>query len=130
TVTCADGTTWTAAYRLATTLTDPRRHKAATLIRLYHERWEHEVTYLALRHSLLKGRVLRSGDPVGLRQELWALLTVYQLLRIAMVTAIETVPGADPDRAGFTTALTTAQDLLIKAQGILDDQPIDLIGQI
>jgi hypothetical protein len=130
TVTCADGTTWTAAYRLATTLTDPRLHPAEPLIRLYHERWEHEVTYLALRHTLLKGRVLRSHDPVGLRQELWALLTVYQLLRIAMVTAIETVPGADPDRAGFTTALTTAQDLLIKAEGILDHQPIDLIGDI
>jgi hypothetical protein len=130
TVTCADGTTWTADYRLATTLIDHRHHRAEALIRLYHERWEHEVTYLALRHTLLKGRVLRSGDPVGLRQELWALLTVYQLLRIAMVTAIETVPGADPDRAGFTIALTTAQDLLIKAEGILEDQPIDLIGQI
>jgi hypothetical protein len=130
TVTCADGTTWTACYRLATTLTDHRRYKAETLIRLYHDRWEHEVAYLALRHTLLKGRVLRSADPIGLRQELWALLTVYQLLRIAMVTAIETLPGADPDRAGFTTALTTAQDLLIKAEGILEDTSIDLVGDI
>jgi len=130
TVTCADGTTWTAVYRLATTLTDHRRHRAETLIRLYHERWEHEVTYLALRHTLLKGRVLRSNDPVGLRQELWALLTVYQLLRIAMVTAIESLPGADPDRGGFTTALHTAQDLLVNAENILEDQPIDLIGDI
>jgi Insertion element 4 transposase N-terminal/Transposase DDE domain len=130
TVTCADGTRWTARYRLATTLTDHRRHPAKDLIALYHERWEHEVTYLALRHTLLKGRVLRSRDPIGLRQELWALLTIYQLLRIAMVTAIETLPGADPDRAPFTTALRTAQDLLINADGILDDEPIDLLGRI
>ncbi|MCW2938571.1 MAG: hypothetical protein JWN00_1556 [Actinomycetia bacterium] len=100
TVTCADGTTWTAVYRLATTFTDHRRYRAETLIALYHEQWEHEVTYLALRHTLLKGRVLRSRDPVGLRQELWALLTVYQLLRIAMVTAIETVPAPTPTPTG------------------------------
>lgn len=100
------------------------------MIRLYHERWEYEVTYLALRHTLLKGHVLRSRDEVGLRQELWALLTVYQLLRIAMVTAIETLPGADPDRGPFTTALRTAQDLLVNAEGILDDEPIDLTGRI
>jgi hypothetical protein len=130
TVTCADGTRWTARYRLATTLTDHRRYPAKALIGLYHERWEHEVAYLALRHTLLKGRVLRSRDPVGLRQELWALLTVYQLLRIAMVTAIETLPGADPDRAPFTTALHTAQNLLANAEGVLEDQPIDLLGRI
>jgi len=29
----------TGAYRLVTTLTDPRTHPAAELIRLYHERW-------------------------------------------------------------------------------------------
>lgn len=130
TVTCADGTTWSATYRLATTLTDHRRHQARTLIDLYHQRWEHEVAYLALRHTLLKGRVLRSRDPVGLRQELWALLTVYQLLRTAMVIAVETVPGLDPDRASFTTALNTAQNLLVNAHNVLADKPTDLIGDI
>jgi len=41
---------------------------------------------------------------------MWALLTLYQALRRAIVTAIETRPGTDPDpdRASFTTALTTA----------------------
>jgi hypothetical protein len=47
-----------------------------------------------------------------------------------MVTAIETQPGTDPDRAPFTTALRTAQDLLINAEGVLEDQPIDLLGRI
>jgi hypothetical protein len=39
TVTCADGTTYTGCYRLATTLRDHRRYPAAALIRLYHQRW-------------------------------------------------------------------------------------------
>jgi hypothetical protein len=119
TVTCADGTTYTGGYRLATTLADHRRYPAAALIRLYHERWEHESTYLALRHTLLEGRVLRSADPAGLEQEIWALLALYQALRRAMVTAIETVPGTDPDRASFTAALQTAAQTLIQADGIL-----------
>ena len=34
-----------------------------------------------------------------LEQETRALLTLYQLLRMAMATAIETRPGTDPDRA-------------------------------
>src|SRR6266568_1036947 len=53
--------------------------------------WEHEVAYLALRHTLLNGRVLRSGDPAGLEQEIWALLALYQALRRAMVTAVGAV---------------------------------------
>ena len=92
TVTCADGTTYAGSYRLATTLRDHRRYPAAALIARCHERWEHEAAYLALRHTLLEGRVLRSGDPAGLEQELWALLARCQALRRAMVTAIETRP--------------------------------------
>jgi hypothetical protein len=119
TVTCADGTTYSGPYRLATTLLDHRAYPGPALIRLYHERWEHETAYLALRHTLLQGRVLRSGDPPGLEQELWALLALYQALRRAMVTAIETVPGTDPDRASFTTALQTTTQTLIQAQGVI-----------
>jgi hypothetical protein len=62
------------------------------------------------------------------------LLTLYQLLRTAMVEAIETRPGLDPDRASFTTALLTARDQLITAQGI-DPHPatasaVDRLGMI
>ena len=119
TVTCADGTSYTGRYRLATTLLDHRRYPAMALIRLYHERWEHEVAYLALRHTLLGGRVLRSQDRPGLEQEIWALLALYQALRRAMVTAAETVPGTDPDRASFTIALETARQTLTRAAGVI-----------
>src|ERR1035441_7983546 len=118
-VTLADGTRYCGRYRLATTLTDFRRYPAAALIRLYHERWEHEVAYLALRHTLLQGRVLRSEDPVGLEQEIWALLALYQAIRREMVLAAETVPGTDPDRASFTIALQPAIDTVTEADGVI-----------
>ena len=126
----ADGTRVADCYRLITTLTDHRRYPADALVRLYHERWEIESAYLALRHTLLDGRVLRSGDRPGIEQELWALLTLYQLLRMAMVTAVETRPGTNPDRASFTTALETARDQLTAAQGICPAGPADLPGGI
>ena len=109
---------------------DHRRFPAAAVVRLYHERWEIESAYFALRHTLLQGRVLRSGDRPGLEQETWALLMLYQLLRMAMVAAIETRPGTDPDRASFTTALEAAKDQLTAAAGICPDGPADLPGAI
>ena len=130
TVTGADGSRVRDSYRLITTLMDHRRFPAAAVVRLYHERWEIESAYFALRHTLLEGRVLRSGDRPGLEQETWALLTLYQLLRMAMVTAIETRPGTDPDRASFTTALEAAKDQLTNAAGICPDGPADLTGAI
>lgn len=125
-----DGSSVRDSYRLITTLLDHHRYPADALVELYHERWEIESAYLALRHTLLDGHVLRSGDQPGLEQELWALLTVYQLLRMAMVTAVETCPGTDPDRASFTTALQTARDQLTAARGICPDGPADLLGVI
>ena len=116
TVTCHDGTTYGGVYRLATTLLDHRAYPADALMTLYHERWQHEITYLALRHTLLQGRVLRSGDPAGIEQEMWALLAVYQALRTAVTDAVQSVPGTDPDRASWQIAVETAQNLLTTAQ--------------
>lgn len=45
-----------------------------------------------------------------------------------MVTAVETRPGVDPDRASFTTALETARSELTAARGIHPDEPADLLG--
>jgi hypothetical protein len=129
TVTCHDGTTYGGIYRLATTLLDHRACPAAALITLYHERWQHEITYLALRHTLLTGRVLRSHDPEGLRQEMRALLALYQALRIAITDAIATVPGTDPDRASYQIAVDTAQTLATGACNVITS-PADLTGSI
>ena len=122
--------THTGDYRLMTTLLNPCTHPAAELIRQYHERWEIETAYLELKSSILGGRVLRARTPDGVRQEVYALLSVYQLLRTAMVDATDSQPGTDPDRASFTTALNTARDQLVHAAGVIADTVIDLVGAI
>ncbi len=129
TVICHDGTRYGGTYRLATTLLDHRAYPAEALSRLYHERWEHEISYLALRHTLLQGRVLRSGDPAGLEQEMWGLLALYQALRIAITDAVLAVPGTDPDRASYQLAVETAQNLVTTA-GNITGPPGDLTGDI
>ncbi|WP_327360046.1 IS4 family transposase [Streptomyces sp. NBC_01296] len=121
TVTCADGTVFAGSYRLVTTLTDARRYPAAALTDLYHQRWEHESAYYALRHTIMNGRVLRSEDPAGVGQEMWALLALYQALRAVMVEAAESLPGTDPDRCCFTVALQTARDQVIQAAAVITD---------
>jgi hypothetical protein len=130
TMTGSDGSRVHDHYRLITTLLDHLQFPADALIQLYHERWEIEFAYLALRHTLLDGHVLRSGDQAGREQEIWALLTLYQLLRMAMVTAVASCPGTDPDRASFTTARETARQELTTARGICPQGPPDLPGAI
>jgi hypothetical protein len=128
-VTTSAGTR-TSGYRLITTLLDPHTHPGAELITLYHQRWEIETAYLELKSSILGGRVLRARTPDGIDQELHALLTVYQLLRTAMVDATDSRPGLDPDRASFTTALNTARNQLTNAANVIADTVIDLVGAI
>ena len=120
----------TSGYRLITTLLDARTHPASELIKLYHCRWEVETAYLEIKSSILGGRVLRARTPDGIDQEVYALLTVYQVLRTAMTDATDSQPDTSPERASFTTALTTARDQLTQAAGVIADTVIDLVGAI
>ena len=63
TVTGADGSRVRDGYRLITTLMDHRRFPAAAVVRLYHERWEIESAYFALRHTLLERPCAALGRP-------------------------------------------------------------------
>jgi hypothetical protein len=74
--------------------------------------------------------VLRSRDRADAEQELWALLTVCQLIRMAMTAATGSVPGTDPDRASFTVALETAREQVTAARGITDSGDLVDIGRI
>jgi hypothetical protein len=49
---------------------------------------------------------------------------------MAMVTAVETRPGTDPDRASFTSALEAAREELTAARGVCPAGPADLPGVI
>jgi hypothetical protein len=120
----------TGVYRLVTTLLEPRHYPAFELVRLYHERWEIETAYLELKSTILGGRVLRARTPAGVRQEVYALLVTYQILRTAMCDATNSTPDVDPDRASFTIALHAARDQLVQAAGVIAGTAIDLVGVI
>jgi hypothetical protein len=126
----ANGVRRTGHYRLITTLLDHHRYPAGQLITLYHQRWEIETAYLEMKSTILNGRVLRSRTPTGIEQEIYALLITYQILRTAMIDATDSIPGTDPDRASFTSALNTARDLVVQAASIIADTVIDLVGAI
>ncbi|MEU9965133.1 IS4 family transposase [Streptomyces malaysiensis] len=115
TVTTADGRQHTSTVRLITTLLDPGRHPAAELAELYHQRWEIETAYYGLKVTLRgPDRVLRSHTVQGVEQEIYALLTVFQLTRTAIHDTAH-IAGLDPDRLSFAIAVRTARHTVITA---------------
>ncbi len=109
----AGGQARTETYRLVTSMLDPAEGTAATLMGVYHQRWEVETAFRELKSTLLGGRVLRSKTVLLVEQEIYALLIVEQVLRTVMSEATNAVPGVDPDRASFTVALETARDTVL-----------------
>jgi hypothetical protein len=86
---------------LVTTITDRRRAPAAVLARAYHERWEHETGNKQLKTYLRgPGKILRSGSPDMVRQELWGYLLTHYAISALICTAA-TAAGIDPDRVKF-----------------------------
>jgi hypothetical protein len=106
TVASAGGGTRDEHYRLVTTLLDPSAAPARVLAAAYACRWAVETALAELKTYLRggPGTVLRSGDPAGARQEMWAFLVIYQAIRI-MICAAAAGAGLDPGRVSFTTAL-------------------------
>ena len=60
---------------------------------------------------------------------MWALLALYQALRIAITDAVATAPGTDPDRASYQVAVETAQTLVTGARNVATGAG-DLTGEI
>lgn len=130
TVTLPDGTVRAESYRLITTLLRPDQAPAAALVRLYHQRWQIETAYCELKSTILGGRVLRAKTAAGVTQEIYALLTCYQILRTAMTDATNSNRDLAPDRASFTIALLAARDQIVTARRRVDQTGTDLIGLI
>ncbi len=96
-------------YRLITTILDPERAPAAELPALYPQRWESETVLDELKtHQRGPGLVLRSKDPDGVRQEVWAHLLVHYAIRTLMHQAALQAE-VDPDRLSFTRSLHIAR---------------------
>jgi len=116
TVTAEDGTVRTERYRLVTTLLDHCRHPAGQLAGGYAWRWAAETGFAEFKTYLRgPGRILRSRTPELARQELWAYLVIYQVIRA--VTCLAAVgAGLDPDRISFTAALHAVRRTLALAR--------------
>jgi hypothetical protein len=103
-------------FRLITTLTDPAQAPARELAELYHQRWQIETLFAAIKTTQRGGAgvILRSHHPDGVRQELWAMLCTYHALRGLMATAADT-SGTSPLQISFTRALHAARRSLAHA---------------
>jgi hypothetical protein len=91
---------------LMTTLLDATLYPAMDLIILYHERWEHELTFDEQKthqdpKRVTKSAQLRSETPMGVIQEIYALSLAHFVIRSLMFEAAATV-RLDPDRLSFT----------------------------
>jgi hypothetical protein len=74
-------------HRLLTTLLDPQLDPVLTLIGLYHERWEQELTIDELKTHQRERPVLRSQTPAGVVQEIYGLMLAHYLVRVLMQEA-------------------------------------------
>ena len=121
TVTAGDGGTRAQRYRLITTLADWRAFPAADLAAAYARRWAAETGFRELKTALRgPGRALRGRTPALARQELWALLAIYQAIRTLIARAAAGA-GLDPGRISFTAALDAVRRTAGTDPGALGD---------
>jgi hypothetical protein len=98
-----------ALITLVTTITDWQAAPAPALAGAYHERWQHEIANAQVKTVLRgPGRILRSGSPNLVRQEIWGyLLTAWAVS--ALVSDAAAAAWTDPGRVSFTRAVRIAR---------------------
>lgn len=97
-------------HRLVTTLLDIEIAPAYEVACAYYQRWEIEVTIDEVdTHLRINQRPVRSKKPVGVIQELYAVLVAHFIIRSLMLRAAHSL-GTDPDRLSFTHALEVFRD--------------------
>jgi hypothetical protein len=95
-------------FCLVTSLLDPEEHPALDLACCYPDRWGCETVIGRHKTDMGEGQpVLRSKDPEGVMQEMWALFAVYQAL-CKMIGTGATAMGIPPARISFPHALAAA----------------------
>jgi Insertion element 4 transposase N-terminal/Transposase DDE domain len=97
-------------FCLVTDLLDPQEYPALDLACCYPARWGCETVIGHHKTGMGEGQpVLRSKDPAGVEQEMWALFAVYQA--ICKITGIgAAAAGIPPGKISFPHALAAATD--------------------
>jgi hypothetical protein len=97
-------------FALVTDLLDPETHPALDLACAYPMRWECETVIGHHKTDMGQGMaVLRSKDPEGVAQEMWALFAVYQAIHTLIGAAVDAV-GIPPDQISFPHVLAAVTD--------------------
>lgn len=104
------GATTSELFCLATTLLDPNRWPIEDFPTLYQQRWRVETLFDAVKTDLRGGPEIltRSHSPDGARQEIWALLCLYQALAQLIGDAAKH-HHIDPGRISFLRARNAAR---------------------
>jgi Insertion element 4 transposase N-terminal/Transposase DDE domain len=97
-------------FALVTDLLDPEAYPALDLACAYPMRWQCETVIGHHKTDMGEGMpVLRSKDPEGVAQEMWALFAVYQAIHTLIGAAIDAT-GIPPEKISFPHALAAATD--------------------
>ncbi len=97
-------------FCLVTSLLDTEEYPALDLACCYPLRWGCETVIGHHKTDMGEGQpVLRSKDPEGVMQEMWALFAVYQAICKIVGIAVNAA-GIPPDKISFPHALAAATD--------------------
>jgi hypothetical protein len=97
-------------FCLVTDLLDPETYPALDLAGAYPMRWGCETVIGHHKTDMGAGMaVLRSKDPEGVAQEMWALFAVYQAIHTLIGAAVDAT-GVPPDQISFPHALAAVTD--------------------
>jgi Insertion element 4 transposase N-terminal/Transposase DDE domain len=97
-------------FALVTDLLDPEAYPALDLACAYPMRWQCETVIGHHKTDMGEGMpVLRSKDPEGVAQEMWALFAVYQAIHTLIGAAVDAT-GIPPEKISFPQALAAVTD--------------------
>jgi hypothetical protein len=97
-------------FALVTDLLDVETYPALDLACAYPMRWGCETVIGHHKTDMGEGMpVLRSRDPEGVAQEMWALFAVYQAIH-TLIGAATDATGIPPDKISFPQAMTAVTD--------------------
>jgi len=109
-------------HRVVTTLLDEGVAPALEVACAYHERWEIELIIDEVdTHQRLVAGTLRSRKPIGVIQEVYALLLAHYVVR-SLMHAAALQADVDPDRLSFVHALEVLQAAIPEFQMVAPEQ--------